>query len=81
MERAVSLPTVAHDGEGSSAVARCVSSRTLRSLPGTRSVAEVSMITSVTSYFANTFTFHTRKCRLSRANIKIGVETAGTTAS
>ena len=35
MERAVSLPAAAHDCEGSSPVARRVSSRALRSLPET----------------------------------------------
>ena len=49
MERALSLPAADNEWEGSSPVACGVSSRALRSLPGTRSVAEVSMMTSVIS--------------------------------
>ncbi len=44
---ALGLPAADNEWEDSSPVARCASSRALRARPGTRSVAEVSMMTLV----------------------------------
>jgi hypothetical protein len=81
MERTLSLPAADYDREGSSSVACPASFCLLRPLPGTSSVAEVSYDDISYQLVADSnFTF-TRKRRLSCANIKIRVDTTGTTTS